>query len=393
MDIASRLSTPARSSRPGVIDELFDLARAAPDIVSLAAGAPDTSLLPVELLGELTASAVDRFGREVLQYGATQGFLPLREALVPRLRDRGVHCGSEDVHVSTGGSGALNNVCLALLDPGDVVAVERPTYAPAVKVFRAYQAKVIEVACDADGMLPDALDETLRARPVKFVYLMPTFQNPTGRSMPPERRAAIASVARHADVLLVEDDVYSELRYAGTPAAALTAFAPERSVYLTSCSKLFAPAMRVGVAVMPKDLLARVLMLKQGIDMQTSTYTQALVTEFLTGGHAEAHLVRLHDAYAARLRALDSALTTHLPLGFSWQRPDGGMFLWLTGPASLDAEAILPTAIARGVAYVPGSAFHVYPGEGRETMRLSFAGVTEESIEEGVRRLAAVVTT
>jgi 2-aminoadipate transaminase len=327
----------------------------------------------------------------VLQYGATQGFEPLRSAVLPALARYGICGTAADVHVSTGGSGGLNNVCMAVLDPGDVVAVERPTYAPAVKVFRAYGAEVVDVACDADGMIPEALDTLLRARRLKLVYLLPTFQNPSGRTMPAARRVAVAEILRRHDVLAIEDDVYGALRYSGTPVPALAAAAPERVVYLGSVSKLLAPAMRTGIAVLPPALLTTVLALKQGIDMQTSTYTQALVTVFLTDGHAAGHVARLRASYGERLDILDAALTEHLPEGYAWRRPDGGMFLWLEGPATLDAGRALPAALDAGVAYVPGEAFHVTPADGRRALRLSFASLPAERIDEGVRRLAAVL--
>jgi 2-aminoadipate transaminase len=385
------LSRRTRAAESGIIDDLFQLTQERVDLVSFAAGAPDTALLPVELLDELTSRAVAHFGRAVLQYGHTLGFPPLREAVLPLLAARGLSRTSADVHIATGGSGALNNVCMALLDEGDVVAVERPTYSPALKVLAAYGARVVDVDCDEHGLLPDALDAVLAAQPVKVLYTLPTFQNPTGRTMPAERRAAVAAVVARHDTFLVEDDVYYDLRFRGDDVPALSSLLPDRSVYLTSFSKLFAPAVRTGVAVMPPDVLAGVLKLKQGIDMQTSSYTQALVTEFVTSGWADKHREVLRIEYGRRLAVLDRALGAHLPAGFRWAVPDGGMFVWVEGPPTLDAMALLRPAVEAGVAFVPGAAFFVTPAHAPHTLRLSFASVPEDHIEEGVRRLAAVL--
>jgi 2-aminoadipate transaminase len=386
------LSARARASASSVIDDLFRLTRSRPDVVSFAAGAPDTSLLPVELLGDLTRAAVDRHGRVVLQYGDTQGFPPLREAVLPLLARRGLDCTVDDVHISTGGSGALNNLCMALLDEGDVVAVERPTYSPALRVFASYGARVVDVPGDADGLHPDALDACLARRPVRFLYAMPTFQNPTGRTMPAERRAAVAEVLDRHGTLLVEDDVYFDLRYRGEHLPALSALRPGRSVYLGSFSKLLAPALRTGYAVLPRPLLDGVLRLKQGIDMQTSSLTQALVAESLTGGRADRHLGVLRAVYQRKLGLLRDAVARHLPPSFTTNDPDGGMFLWLTAPAGVDLTVLLEAAVRGGVAYVPGSTFHADEAAApRNTARLAFADVPEERIDEGARRLARVL--
>lgn len=384
------LSHRAREAESSPIDELFGLLQRKSNLISFAAGAPDSSVLPVELLDLLTRRATERHGLKILQYGLTQGFPPLREALLPLLATRRIRCSEEDVHISTGGSGALNNVCMALLDKGDTVLVERPTYSPAVKVFRSYEANVVAVASDEEGMIPQALEDQLRRAPAKLVFLLPTFQNPTGRTMFWKRRQQLVEVARKYDTLIVEDDVYFHLRYRGEDMASLCSLAPERVIYVGSLSKMLAPSLRVGFAVMPKPILAKTLLLKQGIDMQTSSFTQAIATEFLTSEHAATHQKRLVATYARKLKTMTEALRQHMPSGFTWRQPEGGMFLWIQGPQALDANMMLRPALKAGVAFVPGESFFVDPGEGKNTFRLSFASAKDEEIAPGIEILARV---
>lgn len=357
-----------------------------PDVVSFATGAPDPALLPGQLVTSLAADAFARYGNSVLQYGMTRGFGPLLEQAHELLLRRGVD-RPDGTHIATGGSGALHNVCLALLEPGDVVLVETPTYAPAVKVFRGHGARVVAVPSDHDGILPDDLDTALVRHDARFVYLLPTFHNPTGATMPATRRRQVADVLRRRDALAVEDDVYTDLRYRGEPVPALSSYAPDHCVYITSLSKTLAPAVRIGITAMAPELLARVLVLKQGIDMQTSTFTQAIAAGFLAGAAGREHLARTVASYGTKLATMAAALDALLPPGFEWQRPDGGMFLWVTGPAGFDADAMVDRALDAGVAYLPGSVFHVDGGR-HNTMRLSFAGVPHGDIERGVELLA-----
>lgn len=363
-----------------------------PDVVSFAVGAPDPALLPGELVATLSQSVIDRYGSAVLQYGMTQGFAPLLDEARNLLRDRHIRCTHDRLHISTGGSGALHNVCLAVLDPHDVVLVETPTYGPAVKEFRSHGATVVAVPSDEFGIVPEALEEALAGYDVTFVYLLPTFQNPTGRTMPAGRRERIAEIAVRHGTLIVEDDVYTDLRYRGVAPPALWSFAPDNSVYITSLSKTLAPAIRVGITVMPPDLLKTVLALKQGIDMQTSTYCQAIAAEFLGSSAGAAHLAYVVEAYSAKLDALTTAAERHLPAGFRWTEPDGGMFLWIEGPAGFDADAALTEALRQGVAFLPGSAFYADDVTGhRNAMRLSFANVPHDDIDRGIALLGAVL--
>ena len=378
--------------RSGPIDEIFATLAGRPDIISFAVGSPDTELLPADLLVELVGTAVAKYGQPVLQYGMTRGFAPLLQQADKLLRRRGIHCDPDMPQITTGGSGGLHSACMALLDPGGIVLVETPTYGPAVKTFHAHGATVAEVECDQQGMTPAALDRALSARATAFVYLLPTFQNPTGRTIPAARRAQLAEVILRHDALVIEDDIYTDLRYRGEPVPTFWSFAPENTIYLTSLSKTFAPASRIGIAVPPPQLSEQILALKQCIDMQTSTLAQAIAAEFLSGGYADAHLARIVGAYSSKLDTLSDALERHLPREFHWVKPDGGMFLWIEGPAEFDADLLLDRALGQGVAFLPGSVF--YPGSGpthRNTMRLSFASIAPRDIERGIGRLATLL--
>lgn len=392
MDHTHLLAGRAQVARASDIDEIFRLTAARPDVVSFGAGAPDDALLPVGMLSFLVQRAIDHYGAAVLQYGAPAGFDPLRSACVPLLAERGIAVRADDIHIATGGSGGLDTLCMTLVDAGDTVLVERPTYSPALKVFRTYGARVEDIDCDEHGMLPDALDARLRAGPVKLVYLLPTFQNPTGQTVPVNRRADLATVLRERGTLAIEDDVYWQLRYEADPIPALWQWAPDHVVYLTSLSKTLAPAIRVGIVIPPAPLYAPAMVLKQGVDMHTSVLGQAVAAEFLTSEEGAAQTRRLIERYHQKRDTLLAALHTHLPSTFSWTRPHGGMFVWVTGPGGTDTAALLNAAIAAGVAYQPGGPFHVDPAVGRATLRLGFARPQAVDIEPAVSRLADLLT-
>jgi len=385
------LSELAGRLRESLIQQLFTEFREDPDVISFAAGAPDERLLPVEVLDAIIAETAAGYGRRILQYGPVQGFAPLIEALLPVLHRRGVKVGADEVHVTTGATGALFAVCAAVLDPGDRVLVSDPSYGAGTGFFSVFGADVVGVPSDREGMLPDALDRELRRAPTKLIYLMPTYQNPTGANMSSQRRADLAGVVARHGTLVVEDDAYCELWYRAEPAAALYAHVPEQTVYIGSLSKSVAPALRLGYATMPAELLGKVMQIKQFLDMQTSVLTQAVAARFLARHFAE-HTDRLRREYGRRLAATCSALHAAGLDDFSWDQPDGGMFLWLRGPRGFRVDRdLLRSAAAAGVLFVPGSQFHVDPEAGLGTLRLCFASCDPDRIAEGIARLASVL--
>lgn len=386
--IVEKISRRVAALGPDAIADVHEKLASRSDVISFAAGAPSADLLPVDLIGPCVSKALDRHGPAALQYGAARGFQPLLAASEPILARRGVPAGPDRTHISTGGSGALNNIAAALVEPGLVVLVERPTYAPAVSVFRSHGARVVGVATDDLGPEPSALDAALGRNPGALVYLLPTFQNPTGRTAPAHRRAALADVLRRRDALAIEDDVYWDLRYRGEVVPALCSYAPDNVAYLTSLSKTLAPALRIGITSIPPPLLDAVLRLKRGIDMQTSSLAQAVAAEALASPEYDAHLAAVVKVYAARMSAMSDALQRHMPHGFRWSSPEGGMFVWIDGPDAFDADALVSAALEAGVAVLPGSAFHADIEAQRNALRLSIAGVAADDVDSGIKILA-----
>ncbi|OLL70464.1 Transcriptional regulator, GntR family domain / Aspartate aminotransferase [Pseudonocardia sp. Ae168_Ps1] len=373
------------------IAEIFERVICSNDLISFAAGAPSHDLLPTDLLESAVKNALARYGSTILQYGEVRGFTPLIEVCSELLAARGMTRCTERIHIATGGSGALNNIAGSVLDPGDVVLVETPTYGPALSVFRSYGAEVVQVATDNQGIAPDSLDTMLSRFAGALVYLLPTFQNPTGATASAARRMALAAVLLRHDALAIEDDVYCELRYSGTPEPALCSYAPDNVAYITSLSKTLAPALRIGISVLPDRILKTVLRIKRGIDMQTSSLCQATAAEAIKSLAYEEHLQTIRSTYERRMQTIGDSLTRHLTPVVRWRIPDGGLFVWLEGPPSLDADSVVREAIDSGVAVLPGSAFHADPRDGRNTLRLSIAAVQDQFIDQGVQRLAMLI--
>ncbi|MFP4268086.1 MAG: PLP-dependent aminotransferase family protein [Spirochaetaceae bacterium] len=364
-----------------------------PGIVSLAGGMPSPDAFPMEYMKELTNRVVERYRSEALQYGATEGFLPLREALSRHLKSKWIDVPSSRINITTGSQGVLDSLGKILVSPGDTVAVEAPTYLGAIQALNAYGPKYVRMKTDEDGLIPDSMEEVIREHKPKMVYLIPTFQNPTGRTIPQERRKRIAEIAKETDTLVVEDDPYGSLRFRGSFIPSIYTFAPEHVVYCGSFSKIFAPGLRVGFYVAPQFIANWMVMAKQGVDLHTSSFTQALATEFLEGGYLEKHLPVIINLYKPKMEAMLEAMEEHFPSTFSWSRPDGGMFIWAEGPQGIDAMDIYNEAIENNVAFVPGKYFYTGEGEGKETMRLNFTMADEGTLRDAVARLGRAIKT
>jgi 2-aminoadipate transaminase len=390
MDFEALLAPRTARMDVSAIREILKVV-AQPGMVSLAGGIPAPDSFPLDLLDELTGMVLRKYGPRAFQYDATEGFGPLREALVEHLAAKSVPATTGEILIATGSQGVLDALGKILIGPGDLVAVEAPTYLGALQAFNPYEPRYTQVATDDDGLIPAALDETLARQPVKLIYLAPTFQNPTGRTLPLARRRQVAEIIRRRGVLVVEDDPYSDLRYQGEPAPPLKSLAPEHVVYAGTLSKTFAPGLRVGYCVAPPPLLRWLVIAKQGVDLHTSTYTQALAAEYLAGGFLRRHLPTILQLYAPRQAAMLAALERYFPPTFIWSRPEGGMFIWVEGPAGFDAEAAYWRAIERKTAFVPGRFFFAQPGDGLATLRLNFTMVDEATIDRAVRVLGEVV--
>lgn len=362
-----------------------------PGMISLAGGIPAPESFPLELLEHLYRTVLEKHGAAALQYGASEGFAPFLQALVGHLEPLGIRVTAEDILASSGSQGMLDALGMVLLSKGDKVAVESPTYLGALQAFAPYEPRYLTIETDEDGLVPEALEAALRRESVKFLYLVPTFQNPTGRTLSLERRTAVADLIRRHDVLLVEDDPYSALRYRGDPLPSLQSLAPEQVVYLGTLSKVLAPGLRVGYCVAPPSLRKWLVIAKQGIDLHTGSLSQALAAEYLSGGHLQKHLPTIISLYRPRQEAMLEALERFFPPGFHWSRPQGGMFIWAEGPPGLDMSEVYPRAVARNVAFVPGRYFYAEPDRGLETLRLNFTMADEKSLARAIAILGEVL--
>jgi 2-aminoadipate transaminase len=362
-----------------------------PGIISLGGGLPAPESFPLEIIGELTSRALKKYKSLVLQYGPTEGFPPLREALVDLLAGRGIDVSADDIIISTGSQGALLEIGKILISKGDKVAVEAPTYMGALAAFNPYEPRYLSIETDDDGVIPESLDRLLSGHRVKFIYLVPTFQNPSGRTVPDSRRREIAEIVIRHQALIIEDDPYSALRYRGKPVPPIKIYAPDNVVYLSTFSKILSPGMRLGFCVAPPLIKKWMVLAKQGIDLHTSSLDQAIASEYITGGYLERHLPTIVDVYRPRLERMLAAIESSFPDGFESSHPEGGMFVWAAGPDGFDAERLYWKAIDRGVAFIPGKYFYTEKGMGNETMRLNFTMSDPETLERGIAILAAVI--
>jgi 2-aminoadipate transaminase len=375
-----------------------------PDVISLAGGLPDTSTFPPELFARLMTE-VSKHTARALQYGPTEGMAATADCIVEAMAAEGTAIDREEVIVTTGGQQVIDLVCKTLIDPGDVIVAEAPTYPGAVPSFSAYQADVEQIEMDADGMPIDALEEKLdelaaQGRRPKFIYTIPNFQNPGGVTMSLARRRRLVEVARERELLVLEDNPYGLLRYEGEPLPTLHSLdaaardgASDLVIYAGTFSKILAPGLRLGWAVAPRPVLEKLNLCKQGTDLCSSPVTQMFVaTYFAEEGAWLRHIERLCDLYRARRDAMLEALAEHFPAGSAWTRPEGGLFIWATLDERIDTTDLLALArTSEGVAFVPGRAAYM-DGRGASSMRLNFAGIPEPDIREGIRRIGKAIS-
>ncbi|MBC2905901.1 aminotransferase class I/II-fold pyridoxal phosphate-dependent enzyme [Streptomyces cupreus] len=363
---------------------------ARPEVINFAGGLPAPELFDVEGIAAAYRAVLAEVPAQALQYSTTEGEPELRAALAARMSVRGLATDADDVLVTTGSQQALSLLATALLEPGDTVLVESPCYLAALQAFGFTGARVVAVPGDEDGVDPAALEAlVVRERP-KLLYTVPTFQNPTGRTMPPARRASVASVAARHGLWIVEDDPYGELRFEGerVPWIAAHPGAEDRTVLLGSFSKVMAPGLRLGWLRAPAELRRACAVAKQAADLHTPTVNQLAAARYLADRDLDAHVARVARVYGERRDAMLAGLAEALPPGSTWNRPEGGMFLWVRLPSSYDTTELLPQVVRQDVAYVPGAPF--YAGEpDRSTLRLCFVTETPERIGEGLRWLSA----
>jgi len=387
-----------------VIRELLKLTEQ-PDVISFAGGLPAPEMFPVEEFKQASDKVLAEFGAKALQYGATEGYFPLRSLIVQQMARYGIHAKEDNVLLTSGSQQALDMIGRLLINPGDKVLTESPTYLGALQAWSAYQARYVTVPIDQDGMRTELLEEALRSGP-KFMYILPNFQNPGGVTLALERRMKLVQMADHYGIPLVEDDPYGQLRYSGEHLPPLVVLDHEHLesrasdghgyfegnvIYTSTFSKTLAPGLRLGWIVAPVEVIKRCVQAKQGMDLHTSSFVQMVAYEVAKDGFLEQHVRRIRQVYAHRRDVMLAAMERYFPEEVQWTRPAGGLFLWAWMPEGMDAAALLKVAVdTQRVAFVPGHAF--YPdGQGKNTMRLNFSNAAPEMIEEGIRRLGVVL--
>jgi 2-aminoadipate transaminase len=397
-------ATRTRGMRSSAMRDMMALTER-PEVISLAGGLPDTHSFSPELYAKLMSQVAAEDTAKALQYGPTEGISTVSECITEVMRAEGTLVDPEDLIVTTGGQQVIDLVCKTLIDPGDVIIAEAPTYPGAVPTFSSYEAEVVQIEMDAEGMPIDELEVTLdrlqgEGRRPKFIYTIPNFQNPGGVTMSLPRRQRLVQVARERELLILEDNPYGLLRYEGDPLATLYSLdassarqggASDFVIYLGTFSKILSPGVRLGWAVAPRPVLEKLNLGKQGADLCTSTVTQMFVATYFAEHDWRDYLETLKGLYRKRRDVMLQSLAEHLGPRASWTRPQGGMFIWATLPDYIDTTDLLARALeSEGVAFVPGRAAYM-DGRGASSMRLNFAGVTETDIAEAIRRIGKVV--
>jgi len=381
--------------KPSAIREILKVT-GSPDVISFAGGLPAPELFPIEATARAAQSLLAEDGPASLQYDITEGYLPLRQWVCAHLAETvGLTVSPDQILITNGSQQGLDLISKVFLDPGDIVLVENPAYLGALQAFQSYEAVPVGLESDEHGLRPEALRTFLETSPrkPKLLYLIPNFQNPTGRTTPAARRAEIVSIAAHFGVPVIEDDPYGRLRFSGEDVPALGTFPDARHwLYLGTSSKIMTPGLRVAWLVAPdREVYEKLVAAKQAADLHTSAFTQRLVWRYVREpGVVTAHVATLCSVYGRRRDVMLAALARHFPSGCSWTQPDGGLFLWATLPESIDTLELLKTAAQQKVAFVPGAPFWV-DSPVKNTMRLNFSNATEARIEEGIARLGAVI--
>jgi DNA-binding transcriptional MocR family regulator len=394
LELENRFASRAAHMKPSEIRSLFAVA-SRPDIVSLAGGMPNLSALPMDMMAEVVRDLVSTNGTEALQYGSGQGHPLLREQICEVMALEGIRANPDDVIVTTGSQQALDLISRIFIDPGDVVLVEAPSYVGALGTFSQYQAAPVHVETDDDGMVPAALVEAIKSvraagRKIKFLYLIPNYQNPTGVMLSADRRTQILEICAHEEIFIVEDNPYGLLGFDRPSPNAMRAQDSENVIYLGSFSKTIASGLRVGWALVPQSIKDKIVIASESSILCPSNFTQLTISSYLKDQPWRDQIASFVDLYRVRRDAMLESLEAHFPKEATWTRPGGGFYVWVTLPPEIDTKAMVPKAIVAKVAYVPGSAFYA-DGFGSWQMRLSYCHPTPERIREGVKALGAVV--
>lgn len=395
-----RFAHRTRAIKSSTIRELLKLTQD-PEVISLAGGLPAPELFPVERFKDACRTILDTHPTAALQYGATEGYSPLREMIASNVKRYGIDASADNVLITSGSQQALDLVAKLLINEGDTLLVEAPTYLGALQAFNVFGAEYVSVPTDHEGIRTDCMDEAFQCGP-KFMYLLPNFQNPAGLTMSLERRKEVVRMSNQHGIPIIEDDPYGQLRYSGDHVTPLFVLDRENVhgddhyrmgnvIYMSTFSKLLAPGLRLGWIVAPPDVVSKLVQIKQGADLHTSTFSQAVAYEVARDGFLDEHVKKIRAVYGERRDVMLDSLERYFPPEASWTRPEGGLFLWVTLPDGMDAMDLFHTAIENKVAFVPGASFYPDESEGARHLRLNFSNSTPDRIREGIRRLGLAV--
>lgn len=389
-------SDRAGKMRKSEIRELLKVTQD-PEIISFAGGLPNPQSFPIEDLISIIHSVLEHNGKNALQYGTTHGITELRDALAERSRKEGMSgVTAENILITSGSQQALDAVGKIFLNPGDIAMVGLPSYLGGINAFRSYEANLVGIPLDKDGMCVDLLEDkikelTKQGMSVKFIYTVPTFQNPAGTVMPESRRKKLVEIAHEYDLVIIEDDPYGKLRYDIPPVKPIKAFDDEgRVIYISTFSKILAPGFRLAWIITSEDIMRKVALCKQALDLCTSPFTQYIAYEFMKRGSLDLHIMKICEMYKPKRDIMMNSMKNYLPEGYVCNKPKGGLFAWVTLPEGIDTEVMFLDALKEKVAYVHGKAFCV-DGGGGSSMRLNFSYSTNEQLETGMKRLGVVI--
>ena len=374
------------------VGEILKVA-ASPNVISFAGGLPAPELFPTSELQQATDQVYQTSAESALQYSNSNGFRRLREILAQRMARRGVSCNADNIAITTGSQQSIDLISKMFINHGDTILVEKPTYMSAQDVFNTYGANIVGVEMDDDGLRMDALEQALKEHPeAKFLYTVPTFQNPTGRTLPVDRRQRMVELARQYDIVIIEDDPYGQLRFAGNPVPAVKSFDSDgRVFYLSTFSKTLTPGLRTGWVVADPVFIKHFTVIKQSADLHTDNVAQQVIAEFLTDFNIDEHIAKIRQVYRQREQLMIEQIQNYFPAGVKYTNPDGGLFIWVEIPGNINTQDLFNQCIKNNVAFVPGEPF--YPGKPESgTFRLNFSNMSEEKIKDGIQRLGKAIT-
>jgi 2-aminoadipate transaminase len=366
-----------------------------PDIISFGGGMPSPNAFPIKIIERITKKVLERHGVQALQYGPTEGITPLREALIKRMKKtRNIRCNLNQIMITTGSQQVLDLIPKILINPGDYIVVESPTYIGALTAFNCYQPNYISICMDECGMKTHELEEKIKAnkdKSIKFIYTIPEFQNPTGVSLSLERKKHLLEIAEAHDILILEDEAYSELEYVRKRLPPIKSMDKnEKVIYTHTFSKVLSPGFRLGWVVGDEEIIRKMAIAKQGVDLCTNMLVQFIAEEYIRTGLIDRQIPKIRKMYKKKRDIMLKALEKHFPKKSCWTKPEGGMFIWVSLPDKIDTKEMFADAIKAKVAYVHGASFCV-DGSGKNCMRLNFSNTDDVKIEEGIKRLARII--